>query len=707
VNRRCISKYVLILWGIIVLVVISSPMFFGVKQGLGDLLFAESVARNLFHEGGSWKDWAVTPSPAYLPDLAVYLIGYLFLPAPPDTIFFVSMVQALCVVSLSCALIKALTGTLGLHTIFSVFLLLSLVSFCSYTSSMWFFFDSTNNHMGSLLCSIVALLVTMRALNQGVTVSTMILLVTVQTIGILNGQLFLIWWVLPCVVTLGIWLCSYFVVMPSGRNVRTPLLVFCATCVAFVLSGWIKPWITYWDSLDLAGRGRFNISNVPASVERFLTTISNLLVPYRSEFYLLYVLWVLGIVLLVFHVQRTFALQYFHAHTKSLFNSPVDRRGWSISFSPEALLPGPAQKFFFLYTMVLVPISFVAIMASGEFRYSIGLRYFLTPIYLPIVLSVASLLESGFVRRWSTWVLLGLIVSSCGVLCMFLDSYEKLKPHRISIEAAREYQQRPERRLADCLDANKDAYGLKSGVGDFWQARPISLLSRRGIRVVPVRDGSLTPYHYMSNVKWFLGEAGTPYAAPEYNFVVTSGLAISRIVSKYGPPTRQFTCPSVVGLILVYDKQQTRFDEQVKTFFKRMLIGDAILGGNQRIVRYTPDVFFLVAGRLAEDVAVSNKGSKGWFIIGPYARMKAGRYRVTLTYRTQGVPEGELVGRLEAFLSTGKILKAVNLESREKWARTEVVFELDQGVAYAPLELRVFTEGKAEISASEITLEVL
>src|SRR4051812_3628436 len=60
--------------------------------------------------------------------------------------------------------------------------------------------------------------------------------------------------------------------------------------------------------------------------------------------------------------------------------------------------------------------------------------------------------------------------------------------------------------LVRYLDSQTERYGLKTGTAGYWNARPLTLLSQKGLRALPVVS-ALTPDPWVSNQYWFSGTA--------------------------------------------------------------------------------------------------------------------------------------------------------------------------------------------------------
>lgn len=192
-----------------------------------------------------------------------------------------------------------------------------------------------------------------------------------------------------------------------------------------------------------------------------------------------------------------------------------------------------APVYFALFFVIGVPLNVAAIVFSGAFLDGAGLRYFLPliifsawwgfpflwrlparriPAWLDPATRLALLLGIPFLAGTVNWSQFGLGLAT---------------PY---------YPAR-----ARCVDELADQYGVRFGVADYWQAKPISVWSQRGVRVVQVTR-ELKPYFWINNTAWYAGE-------PEFAIVDTSRpvnddwrLDETFLISRYGQPDEVFQC---------------------------------------------------------------------------------------------------------------------------------------------------------------------
>ena len=100
-----------------------------------------------------------------------------------------------------------------------------------------------------------------------------------------------------------------------------------------------------------------------------------------------------------------------------------------------------------------------------------------------------------------------------------------------------------------CVDRIVSSQGLKYGIAQFWQARPITLLSKAGAVVVQISQ-DLTPFRYINNSDWY--HENMDFAIVDSPSNNQYGISRESIISKFGEPANTFSCPGIE--ILVYNR---------------------------------------------------------------------------------------------------------------------------------------------------------
>lgn len=107
-----------------------------------------------------------------------------------------------------------------------------------------------------------------------------------------------------------------------------------------------------------------------------------------------------------------------------------------------------------------------------------------------------------------------------------------------------------------CIDEKISTLGIRYGISNYWQARPLSLLSQNNLQVVQV-NRDLSPYHWINN--------SVEYAIkPEFVVIDSSfpedypfRLDENLITSRFGEPAAEFRCDR--SIILVYRSDKFKF----------------------------------------------------------------------------------------------------------------------------------------------------
>ncbi len=543
--------------GWLLLIVVSLPMFFVVKVNYSDLLFLENVAVDFYEHHGRWSGWAMTPSPAYLPDLAIYLLSYPFTGYAMDRIFFLSLCQAILIVLSGWYCIRPLLIGLCANFQFATLAIMAMMSYCSVHQPMWLYYNCGNNHIGSVIFTFLALGMVLRIyVNASIrSYSKFFLLCLVAHI---NGQLFSLWFLFPLII---IALCFTAVTLCIRRNpafLRCNLILLGIIAAVFATAFFIRPYITVWDGLERMiafqdhRKPAADVSKLALTVPLFFNSLIAIVATPFLPYRLLAGGWLLGFFAILLHCAKCLISVHYQLYTSGR-DITADDRFWSMK--PVAVM-GDTQRFYLLvlmlFTLVLLPLNFVATMITGQFEDIHFLRYFMVSIMLPIMLGLV--LVARYSRVFNHRFFSGAMAAGAVVYtAYFLFHFNEEKPNR-TVAQIRNYSGSFERFVADCVDEHVETFGLKAGIGHFQVSRPVTLMSRKGIVVNQVFWGSLSVQFYMNNLDWFLGQRNHAYQNIFYNFVITGGEPQMKQVftNLAGTPSRSFMCGKDVT-VYVYD----------------------------------------------------------------------------------------------------------------------------------------------------------
>ncbi len=179
-----------------------------------------------------------------------------------------------------------------------------------------------------------------------------------------------------------------------------------------------------------------------------------------------------------------------------------------------------------LFLAVMVPLDVTAAFLVGEsiYRGGVSVRY------VSLVFALPLLLFPGFVFASMT-DRLGRILAASFLLVMFTASI--VSARNTNVKAVFSYEPPAMR----CIDDAAKRYGWRYGLSDFWNAKPISVYSRTGLRVNQITY-NLTIDYYSNNIHWYEGKD----SLPSYDFVIVDRLNKEALVDRYGPPSRVIHC---------------------------------------------------------------------------------------------------------------------------------------------------------------------
>ncbi len=120
-----------------------------------------------------------------------------------------------------------------------------------------------------------------------------------------------------------------------------------------------------------------------------------------------------------------------------------------------------------------------------------------------------------------------------------------------------------------CIDENAGQFGLRNGVAQYWLARPITLLSKTGLRVVQVQP-DLAPFEILNNSDGYdqpfdfaIIDAYSPNGDPNNAHWIRKEL----IVERFGQPASSFFCDG--HEILIYNRPgDAAFRRQFQGFIR-------------------------------------------------------------------------------------------------------------------------------------------
>ena len=173
-----------------------------------------------------------------------------------------------------------------------------------------------------------------------------------------------------------------------------------------------------------------------------------------------------------------------------------------------------------LLSILLFVLAASVPVATGVFMDKYSIRYLVGTLVFVTVLAISDISFSPVVQ-----LTLAAMLVAAGIVKM--DGLPN--PERL-------YNRYPGK--VSCLDNLAGDEGFRYGLSDYWNAKYISLFSRKNLWVDQINYTDLSPVNILNNRNWYMGK--------KYRFIVTEGLNRDEILKKYGQPLRIHDCGSEV-----------------------------------------------------------------------------------------------------------------------------------------------------------------
>lgn len=305
----------------------------------------------------------------------------------------------------------------------------------------------------------------------------------------------------------------------------------------------------------------------------------------------------------------------------------------------------------------------LAPLLTGAFQEAAHWRYFL--IVFP--LSLLWGLRLSF-QAWGKWRGASLHLSWIAAALVVLVSAAASAP---ALEAGKRLQAPPP--LEACLARE----GRFEGLGDYWTAKLLMLMTERRVHIVQVtRGGNLFRWDY--NGRWFTERADSR-AAVRPDFIVMRNLDPNALRTRFGAPARVVDCDGTE--IWLYDK----------------------------VLKETPVQRYLIEARKAPGVvgqvtqqgrtATAGQNARGLLTFGPYVEILPGDYCVRVTYSAVGPGH-----TWDAVHTSGGSTLAKGLLPPTNGLVEDHTFSLKVDQLLTDFELRTRFSGSGTLSVEQIEL---
>jgi hypothetical protein len=453
-----------------------------------DSLFLEALSTDLFSRGGSWLDWRLTPAPAYVPDMLLYFAAYPLFPTAEGRIFFVSAGQVLVLALAALWLAKKIQPRLSGHAISTTLLMVALVTLVAAKSKMWLYFYTTNNHFASLLFPMISLGLILEFMKRPA-IGLALGLIFVNFVGAVSTAIHLLSFTLPVYVMLCLGLLASWNSVSGLRRYRSVLLwLFLILIGSQVCAVIFEKNLTYHS--PLSGRAPGSVEAAAHSFELFLKASANAF-SADNRFTRNFSLIVASAFLLLLYSGSRRIRIYAQENVVKLELSLAVLSGssWRITFSGILLI-------------MVGPVNIVGAVISGGFADLSGYRYFMFPVALALVLSIA------VIDQWRGKP--AMAFNAIYVLVFGWITFSSIQFIHKSFQLTPKVNT-----VAKCLeDVERSGEGvLRAGIADYWNARAVTYEMNRHVPLLATTN-NMEPFFWMSS----LGPLVKPARYPEYHY---------------------------------------------------------------------------------------------------------------------------------------------------------------------------------------------
>lgn len=532
-----------------------------------DLLFLDSLMVDLFAHGGAWRDWTLTPAPAYFPDMLAYAAGYFILPGVGARVAFVGMVQALLLAWAGNRLALALRPGLGVAARTLLVLLVAAFALVAAHSGMWLFFNSTNNHFAALLFPLLCAASALRYVEDGRAgrrLQPALALVACTALGTMSTPVFTLSFTLPLLALAG--LCLLVLRADRARRWLGPQVAALAI-LGHLLAALANKLLLAHDAL--AARVPFSVDAAKQSAAMFVTATRNTFAPDNLATFALALFVAAALAWLpraVTRRPRAQATVNATAAEAAAHAAADDARGWRFRLAAALLL-------------IAAPATVAGAIVSGGIIDPWGYRYFAFPIALGLVLWVAVLDQRGALAsqtggRLLTAALLALALAAAASVAPLYAASGRASVAEVLAKGKRG-ETDP---VGGCIDRTAaKGFRFQAGLSDFWYARGVSYKTAVNPYLLQGRPHGVLLYHMQS-----LGPLREPqrYGFSAYNFAILrkSGtithfnMRPDTIGKLMPPPAQVISCEgSDAELWLFEGAGAAEFDAFVKQQVKQLL----------------------------------------------------------------------------------------------------------------------------------------
>ena len=480
-----------------------------------DTLYLPSIYKDIFIDKGTFYGWHLNAAPNFLPDMLLFFIIRSFFSHFIPACFAYSLIQLTLIFILFSVLYKSINKSINYYHLsfgilcMSVFL---LVTFFDNDFIYTFYYLSISYHLGAFINCLLALIFLFRYINLGKR-RTLILWFIIITFSIINDRLFLVMFSFPLYALV-------LLFFRRNSNSKRILIAILLNTISIPLGLFLFRMLRlsdYFYIITLSWKV-FNFENIIPSLKVFIEQHSTYIreLKFRGIIDLLFILsFFLHLAILIKK------LKDYYNHKKVEYNELI----YLLLFVPTVL------------SILFTPILNGSYVGWGLLRYNTHSLYFgifslsyvlykiqqkfnLSDLWIKAVVSLYILILIGYSFR----------VIYNNNIPQKLDAFFKYYPERI-------------KNIDDISEENH----LKYGISDYWDAKYITMFSKKDLRVYTVYD-NLTAWYHVMNENWYYNSKKGKYKNPVFTFVIADRLNAEIIKTTLGQPLDTLNCSNMTVL---------------------------------------------------------------------------------------------------------------------------------------------------------------
>ena len=495
-----------------------------------DLIYIESLYRDIFIADYSITGWLVSKAPYYFPDWVLYSIIRVIAGNYLTSWYIYVFINFILIILFLYLTLRYFYLKEGYeYILFSLMWGLGLVIILKSSPSGYgphtFLFPVY--HSGALLNGLIITLAWLYSFRKKLTNVGNCILIIFLIISTMSDLWFVMWFVIPIILTISILV--YLKKISLKNHLNYLIITVIGTSLGSVANKFLEK------------LGYLHFSNVKFGDQQvsYFQNIHHLLGDIVSLFIsspLLLVFFSFNIILTVVNLWMLLVSK----SKKKNINNEIE------------------NKIEFIALQLVAFISFFGtILAIAVFKIWGGWNYrYLHPLLIfPWV--ICGLYVFEFFKKSKILIKLCIIIPLITTIYIFTYSFDSsFKSLRRGVPL--EWINPPYHQEMSCIDNAAKIYNLKYGVSEYWSAKWISELNRSGL-LVNQFDYNINPLHWMNNIEWYRDTTSKKNYV-NYDFIATEntgGDEFKKNIKKYiGPPTFEISCG--VWNLFVYKNEKGR-----------------------------------------------------------------------------------------------------------------------------------------------------